>query len=324
MGKNKDRLLTKSIPWADSILEQVINLPAAGGEDLQSTAEAQTLVVENLLKMVNRKVAENRGEGQYVWKKSEYAGFSVETTGKQPITLKVTSELGDLSKVDISFFADWVFSLPAPASIKIKGDGTCEYVNAAGTTAYSCSYNPSTQTLTINNNITSSSTWKLSSYKVDYALVVSDDATAYPDGGIKDGYYYEPFEEGIDFSKTAVKKIAVDKFTLAADTAGSSGIKINHSLGELPRAAVIIGEITKCATTNTKYFNVHTCVMINLSNKHGAQVSIGYNYQNTENRVALVSDSAWSNPSETQVQYYDGSSYTILPAGIEFTLITMA
>lgn len=69
MGKNKDRLNQKSIPWADSILEQVINLPAAGGEDLQSTAEEQVLAVENLLKMVNRKVAENRGEGDYVWKK---------------------------------------------------------------------------------------------------------------------------------------------------------------------------------------------------------------------------------------------------------------
>lgn len=155
-------------------------------------------------------------------------------------------------------------------------------------------------------------------------FVISDDSTAYPDGGTKDGFWFELVKEGIDFSNTAVKKIAVDKFTMAADTAGSSGIKINHSLGELPRAAVIIGEITKCANTNSNYFNVHTCVMINLSNKHGAQISIGYNYQNTEKRVALASDSAWSNPSETQVQYYDGSSYTILPAGIEFTLITMA
>lgn len=234
MGKNKDRLLTKSIPWADSILEQVINLPAAGGEDLQSTAEAQVLAVENLLKMVNRKVAENRGEGKYVWK-------------------KLTAEGGE--------FVDFV---------------------------------------------------------------VSSDAETYPNGGMQEGYWYELVEEGIDFSKTAIKKIAVDNFTLTTDTAGSSGIRINHSLGELPRAAVIIGEITKCANTNSNYFNVHTCVMINLSNKHGAQVAIGYNYQNTEKRVALVSDSAWSNPSETQVQYYDGSSYTILPAGIEFTLITMA
>lgn len=69
MGKNKDRLNQKSIPWADSILDQVMNLPPAGGEDLQSTTEAQTTAVEELMKMVSRKIAMNNGEGQYVWKK---------------------------------------------------------------------------------------------------------------------------------------------------------------------------------------------------------------------------------------------------------------
>ena len=46
---------------------QIVN--GVNGEDLTGTAAEQTLAVENLLKMVNRKVAENRGVGQYVWRR---------------------------------------------------------------------------------------------------------------------------------------------------------------------------------------------------------------------------------------------------------------
>lgn len=70
MGKYEKRINEKSIPMADEILSLVNNLPAAGGgEDLQSTVAEQTAAVTALLAMVNRKVAENNGEGQYVWNK---------------------------------------------------------------------------------------------------------------------------------------------------------------------------------------------------------------------------------------------------------------
>lgn len=46
---------------------QIIN--GVNGEDLTDTAADQTTAVTELLKMVNRKIAMNNGEGQYVWKK---------------------------------------------------------------------------------------------------------------------------------------------------------------------------------------------------------------------------------------------------------------
>lgn len=46
---------------------QIIN--GVSGEDLTDTAAEQTSAVNALLTMVKRKVAENNGEGQFVWKK---------------------------------------------------------------------------------------------------------------------------------------------------------------------------------------------------------------------------------------------------------------
>ena len=46
---------------------QIIN--SVNGEDLTDTVADQTTAVEELMKMVNRKIAMNNGEGQYVWKK---------------------------------------------------------------------------------------------------------------------------------------------------------------------------------------------------------------------------------------------------------------
>lgn len=46
---------------------QIIN--GVNGEDLTDTVADQTTAVEELMKMVSRKIAMNNGEGQYVWKK---------------------------------------------------------------------------------------------------------------------------------------------------------------------------------------------------------------------------------------------------------------
>lgn len=122
MGKNKDRLNQKSIPWADSILDQVMNLPAAGGEDLQGTVEAQTEAVNTLLKMASRKVADHRGEGEYVWKKSlpmirlpegyteiEY----IETTGTQYIDTGFYPNQDTRVVVDVDTTSSKSLSFPA-------------------------------------------------------------------------------------------------------------------------------------------------------------------------------------------------------------------
>lgn len=140
MGKNKERLNEHNIDLS-AILSSIQNLPPAGGEDLQSTAETQTTEVSNLVRMVARKVSDHKGEGEYVWK-------------------KLTEQ-----------------------------NGTC-----------------------IN-------------------FVVNSDVTAYPDGGMQDGYWYERANEGV--SGIAYGEVVVSGYT-------TKSITVNHNLGVTPRAAFLI------------------------------------------------------------------------------------
>ena len=78
MGKNKERLNSHNIDLS-AILADIQKLPPAGGEDLQGTVEEQTEVVNALWRMVNRKVADHKGEGEYVWERYAY---DVETSTK--------------------------------------------------------------------------------------------------------------------------------------------------------------------------------------------------------------------------------------------------
>ena len=86
---------------------QIVN--GVNGEDLTDTAAEQTLAVEELLKMVSRKVAESKGEGPYVWVKknvkklpNEYVAVEyIESTGTQYIDTGIIPNTE--TQVDISF-----------------------------------------------------------------------------------------------------------------------------------------------------------------------------------------------------------------------------
>lgn len=64
----KSRLQTNNIDLS-AILADINNLPPAGTEDISAELDAQTAAVNELLKVAKRKVAENNGEGEYVWEK---------------------------------------------------------------------------------------------------------------------------------------------------------------------------------------------------------------------------------------------------------------
>ena len=228
MGKNKDRLLTKSIPWADSILEQVINLPAAGGEDLQSTAEAQVLAVENLLKMVNRKVAENRGEGQYVWKKYSLNGMTIQLTHTvtgNPSTWHMSADglnNGDyvnLVGVTGKYNSSYAFNFISKTQVALGNSGT---------EIYPYTYDPDNQNIVISASF--GNTLTLTDINADVLtfidFAVSDDESAYPNGGEQDGYWYEL----VDFSLLN-DNVATGTFSLSVS---KQTITVAHGLGKKP------------------------------------------------------------------------------------------
>ena len=79
---------------------------------------------------------------------------------------------------------------------------------------------------------------------IDY--IVSDKETAYPDGGEKGGYWYEKVGDGLDLSKIGFNKYAIDEFTPTSNQEptqyhmGYYGHTFNHSLGEVPKFAILL------------------------------------------------------------------------------------
>ena len=74
---------------------------------------------------------------------------------------------------------------------------------------------------------------------VDY--IVSDDPNKYPSDGLHtDGYWYERVGEGITPEMFGCTKFAIDEFVVASRTSTSSfASNISHSLGEVPKVAII-------------------------------------------------------------------------------------
>ena len=81
-----------------------------------------------------------------------------------------------------------------------------------------------------------------STVKKVVSFVVSDKESAYPDGGEKDGYWYEKVSVGIPPEVLGCTKVAIDTVTFASDQAFmSGGVKyyLPHSLGEIPKHAIL-------------------------------------------------------------------------------------
>lgn len=150
--------------------------------------------------------------------------------------------------------------------------------------------------------------------KGDYiGLVVSDNADAYPDIGIYDGFWYEKISDGVDLlSMFNCTKISIDKFTYATVTGGN--IEIAHSLGEKPRFAIIYCEGNP--KKNSSYSVVQNLMAIT-DNKSDNRLYLiawllGYNgdfYGTSTDTVK--SDMSQKIPS-AGVYYAEGTEYTLI------------
>ena len=83
--------------------------------------------------------------------------------------------------------------------------------------------------------------WTLVGYVVD------DNKSSYPDGGTQDGYWYEKVVEGIPLSQLGFTKFAIDTVKYTSRTP-CKNYPINHSLGEKPKIAILLPDITGYAS----------------------------------------------------------------------------
>lgn len=70
------------------------------------------------------------------------------------------------------------------------------------------------------------------------SLVVDDSKTAYPDGGMKAGYWYELLEEGVNIGSFGCSKYAVDTLIVSSDTKLISA-NFMHGLTDFPKFVLI-------------------------------------------------------------------------------------
>ena len=150
------------------------------------------------------------------------------------------------------------------------------------------------------------------------SFVSSDDASAFPDGSMKDGYWYELVEEGVNFPPLAgCTKMAVDKITYSSRTAGGS--LISHSLGGVPKVAILF-----CTSRSIVNFDVTASIVVRASSGSKCYgVSIyGYASDGTAlNSTALSNDTSIMSATGVKAIMNNSIYYT---AGVEYTLITMA
>ena len=144
-------------------------------------------------------------------------------------------------------------------------------------------------------------------------FVVSNSPTAYPDGGYKSGYWYEKVK-GIDPSLFGCTKYAVDKFTFSSQIASEQAV-LNHSLGRVPRIAVLVPDAN---ISGTQKFHTGVAVFLN----GGSSGSMGYiilggsGSESTSSSVSLT-----ANNTTIKLRSYSGYYFA---TGVEYTLITMA
>ncbi|HBI2170533.1 TPA: hypothetical protein KZI03_000604 [Listeria monocytogenes] len=264
-------------------------------------------------------------EGAYVWKKCDKppqgtVHLTQITDGTTPMTVQLSSDVVDLSTITAKSLVGLTLYVTVPttssgivtSSLPITSETTHTY---AGNT-YGISYDTTNYQLKFTDLGWPMGTWKditLSNIQTVLDYVVSDDPTAYPDGGEHGGYWYEKFQ--LDPTLFGCTKYVVDTFTFSTDTP-SQNLSINHSLGEVPLFYFISADKNAMGTSGT-YIFICTGIADPNSNGYGIVKLL------VDGVVKRGYASGSFGPCTSDVVCTPSVSHKF-KAGIEYTLITMA
>lgn len=158
---------------------------------------------------------------------------------------------------------------------------------------------------------------KLTAQNGDFVdFVVSDQSTAYPDGGTQDVYWYERVVEGVDLmTMLGCTKMTIDKITFSTEQ--YDGTKIPHSHGDAPKYIIM----TTSSIPDTPY-TVKDAFFVNYG-KTGAWYTTGSDTgvspQSSKTTGVTVTDSYFKIGTTTSKPSY--SSYLRYGIGIEYNII---
>lgn len=183
--------------------------------------------------------------GKYVWKK--YSAITINATdnsvdGSSRLVLSSTDV--DLSKWTANDLVGITFTIipNGYSGFPLKIISSTQ-VDASGTIA-NYTWNPTSKMISINTMITTSKfTVSPAIAKTYVTQVVSDSETAYPDGGMQGGFWYERV-------KDTVSAYGIDFGEVTLDSSLQAQLVVEHSLGVVPKHIFIIADIGNTVNYN--------------------------------------------------------------------------
>ena len=152
-------------------------------------------------------------------------------------------------------------------------------------------------------------------------FVVADVEDAYPDGGTKDGFWFELVKEGIGAENFGFTKIAVDTFVPTSRTYWADGVTVPHSLEVKPVMAIFYK--VKKPTNGTDF--TFAIFNTNWNSLNASSGNIGayncFQKTNSEGRPYAISINSQATPTATSITY---KIISYPEVGVEYKLVTMA
>ena len=304
-------------------------------------------------------------EGLYAWKKYEVIGtyrYSLKSSivtcvvgkssDKFTITLDSSNYDGDLSYLDVKNLCKWLdgsLGIVSNSKRQICSWNGGDYLtfaehNDSSVTRYAYpSINNNIVTVTLYEFEDKSYTWngltkntsfsssienafEYYDYNYEYkGYIVSDKETAYPDGGEKDGYWYEKVSEGITPEMFGCTKMVVDTYTPTANIQMGS-VTLIHSLGVIPRLLIIVADNQDSYIAESYHTTLKLAFVVNWNSSSYSNFYSGAVKSNTG---AIQSDSTASanftftnRTIKSDANYSPGVYY--LPAGETYKICTFA
>ena len=268
-------------------------------------------------------------EGMYVWKKYAYTTpeFNFTQQSGNPYWIAI-SDIDDsgyhISDYPLSAFDGWIATNGSATFYFTYSDNKLYFGTAKGSTSryvYDDTtqngiryWQPSENGLTVPQNATFKPE-KGFMLENSFDYIVSDNASAYPDGDVQNGYYYEKVEPIADILTCGYyRRIAIDEFT---PTSVVSYPTIPHSLGEIPKAFIILS----MDNTNTTNCLVSAFCVNNKNNLYPNMVNNLYDSSGN-----LKSEhSSYSTLTSTEIEpSFASSGSKIMKGGITYKIITIA
>lgn len=306
---------TPIVQGIHDFITSIVGLPKGANAKAENIEKGYTAYVGQQL-ITGTLDPEALKNGKYVWKRYEFVDVNIsmqlKTASTTPV-LSVDSVDIDLTTVGSDFLVGFKTTYHyQDADVPIDFRNGYAILNNEEATQYPYVFNPSEKTITMQKwNLTGISlTFATAQHrgKVQKDFSVSDNESAYPDGGEQNGYWYEKYKSPLEQQGI---KAAVSTFVLGSNQVAPY---VEHSLGVIPKAVVVFGDVDY---TNTLYVSRYSCVF----DDDGIGSASVYEYRTGNGETILSYATNAKTANATKVQLY---TQAMFQGGKEYTLIVMA